>query len=137
MSEGLWIAVAVIAVLVVAALAVGLVRYRRSRISLPPGRDETTAVDRSGGYTASSGITFSRTEDLAPTVGEDAEVPRDAPKRTISEVHLPEPEVLAPPEPEVIEPEIIAPPEPEAAPEPGLAPRPAPAPAPAPAPPAP
>ena len=78
MSEGLWIAIAVIAVLIVAALVVGLVRYRRSRISLPPGRDETTAVDRSGGYAASSGITFSRTEDLAPTVGEDAEVPRDA-----------------------------------------------------------
>ena len=34
MSEGLWIALAVVAVLVVTALVVGFVRYRRSRISL-------------------------------------------------------------------------------------------------------
>ena len=63
----MWIAIAVIAVLIVAALVVGLVRYRRSRISLPPGRDETTAVDRSGGYTASSGITFSDLYDAYAT----------------------------------------------------------------------
>ena len=63
MTEGLWIAIAVIAVLVVAALIFGLIRYRRGRISLatPPDVDEQPkTIDRSGGYTASSGITFSQ-----------------------------------------------------------------------------
>ncbi len=50
-SEGLWIAIAVIAVLLVAALVVGLLRYRKRRISLARP-DTATPVDRSGGYTA-------------------------------------------------------------------------------------
>ena len=51
-----WIVVAVVAALIVVALAVGLVRYRRSRISLPTATTdtETKELDRSGGYTASS-----------------------------------------------------------------------------------
>jgi fused signal recognition particle receptor len=100
-SQGLWIALAVVAaLLVIAALVLGLVRYRRRRISL--ARPEPGALDRSGGYTASSGITFSRTPTTAPAedridtsglpaVGDDATIPRDAPRRTISDVHLPEP----------------------------------------------
>jgi len=123
-SQGLWIAVAVVAaLLVIAALVLGLVRYRRRRISLS-GRPETPAVDRSGGYTASSGITFSRTQvedriDTSglPAVGDDATVPRDAPRRTISDVELPEPETLAPPPPPAPE----APPVPEAPPAPEAA----------------
>ncbi|OBA75855.1 signal recognition particle-docking protein FtsY [Mycobacterium sp. 1554424.7] len=100
MSQGLWIAIAVAATLVViAALVLGLVRYRRRRISL--ARPEPGALDRSGGYTASSGITFSQTPTLdttgLPAVGDDATVPRDAPRRTISDVELPEPETFAPP----------------------------------------
>ena len=105
MSQGLWIAVAVLAALVViAALVIGLVRYRRRRISLS-GRPEPGAIDRSGGYTASSGITFSRTQTVEdrldtsglPAVGDDATIPRDAPRRTVSDIQLPEPETLAPP----------------------------------------
>lgn len=120
MWEGLWIATAVIAALVViAALTLGLVLYRRRRISLSP-RPERGVVDRSGGYTASSGITFSQTPTTQPAeridtsglpaVGDDATVPRDAPKRTIADVHLPEfePEPQAP---EVPEADAIAPPE--------------------------
>lgn len=108
MSEGLWIAIAVAATLVViAALILGLVRYRRRRISLTAASQEPSAIDRSGGYTASSGITFSQvappvqpadridTSGL-PAVGDDATVPRDAPRRTISDVLLPEPETAAP-----------------------------------------
>jgi fused signal recognition particle receptor len=104
-SQGLWIAIAVVAaVVVIAALVVGLLRYRRRRISLS-GRPEPGALDRSGGYTASSGITFSRTaptEDRIdtsglPAVGDDATVPRDAPRRAISDVQLPEPETVTPP----------------------------------------
>lgn len=105
MSEAVWIAIAVIAVLVVVALVVGLVRYRRRRISLSSA-DTATPVDRSGGYTASSGITFSKSATVEPVeridtsglpaVGDDATVPRDAPKRPIADVQLPEAPVAEP-----------------------------------------
>ncbi len=117
MSQGLWIAVAVVAVLVViTALVLGLVRYRRRRIRLP-ARSEPGVLDRPKGYTASSGITFSQTAPPAeridttvlPAVGDDATIPRDAPRRTISDVELPEPETLAPRPSEALE----APPAPE------------------------
>ncbi|MEM6109179.1 signal recognition particle-docking protein FtsY [Mycobacterium sp. 050272] len=113
MSQGLWIAIAVVAALVViAALVLGLTRYRRRRISLT--RPEPSALDRSGGYVASSGITFSQgapTVDTTglPAVGDDATVPRDAPRRTISDVQLPAPEA----EPEAVTPPPVAPPVPE------------------------
>lgn len=148
MSEGLWIAIAVVAVLLVTALVVGLVRYRRRRISLTPPPDTTKPVDRSGGYTATSGITFSQSAPPAPekvrpperidtsglpTVGDDAEVPRDAPKRSIADVQLPEPAPVTEPEPgPTPEPEPL--PEPEPTPEPQPIPEPTPEPAPAPEP---
>ncbi|SEH86502.1 signal recognition particle-docking protein FtsY [Mycolicibacterium rutilum] len=126
MTEGLWIAVAVIAVLLVAALVVGLVRYRRRRISLKSS-ETPAAVDRSGGYTASSGITFSQSAPTKPVqpaeridtsglpaVGDDATVPRDAPKRPIADVQLPDAPVVEPVEKPVPKPE----PEPEPEPEP-------------------
>ncbi|MBU9764467.1 signal recognition particle-docking protein FtsY [Mycobacterium sp. TNTM28] len=122
---GLWIAIAVVAVLVVVALTVGLVRYRRRRISLSEG-EATKSIDRSGGYTASSGITFSQTAaptaeriDTSglPAVGDDATIPRDAPKRTISDVQLPEPA----PEPTVAPETPAAPEVPEAPPAPEVA----------------
>ena len=126
-SEGLWIAIAVIAVLLVAALVVGLVRYRRRRISLT-SPDTATPVDRSGGYTASSGISFTQSAPAEPVeridtsglpaVGDDATIPRDAPKRPIADVALPEPvaEPQAPAEieaeaPAEVEVDAIAPPE--------------------------
>jgi fused signal recognition particle receptor len=100
---GLWIAIAVIAVLVVVALAVGLVRYRRRRISLSSA-DTATPVDRSGGYTASSGITFTKSVPAEPVeridtsglpaVGDDATIPRDAPRRPIADVQLPDPPLV-------------------------------------------
>jgi len=114
---GLWIAIAVIAVLLVAALVVGLVRYRRRRISLSSA-DTATPVDRSGGYTASSGITFTKSAPAEPVeridtsglpaVGDDATIPRDAPKRPVADVQLPEPplveaEVEAPAAPQEVE----------------------------------
>ncbi|MGV0785583.1 signal recognition particle-docking protein FtsY [Mycolicibacterium sp. XJ2] len=115
----LWIAIAVIAVLLVAALVVGLVRYRRRRIRLS-STETATPIDRSGGYTASSGITFSQSAPTAPSeridttglpaVGDDATIPRDAPKRPIADVQLPEPPVQERPAP--------APAEPAPAPEP-------------------
>ena len=119
MSEGLWIAIAVAAALVIiAALVLGLVRYRRRQISLS-GRQPPT-LDRSGGYTASSGITFSQSTPTVepvdridtsglPAVGDDATVPRDAPKRAISDVLLPEPEVITPTSAEPVVPEAAPP----------------------------
>lgn len=127
MSQGLWIAIAVIAALaIIAALVFGLVRYRKRQISLAP-KATPEAIDRSGGYTASSGITFSQTPTLQPkeridttglpAVGDDATIPRDAPKRPIAEVHLPEPpEPVVEPEP-TPEPEPVLEPTPEPAPE--------------------
>ncbi|WP_328353823.1 signal recognition particle-docking protein FtsY [Mycobacterium sp. NBC_00419] len=127
MSQGLWIAIAVIAVLVVAALIVGLVRYRRRQISLRRSSEAATPIDRSGGYTASSGISFTQSSATAtldapgqergdrgidtgvgrPGVGDDAAVPRDSVKRPISDVRLPEPPVVEEP----VEPEAPAVPE--------------------------
>ncbi|MCV7179126.1 signal recognition particle-docking protein FtsY [Mycolicibacterium sphagni] len=129
MSEGLWIAIAVIAVLVIAALVVGLVRFRRRQISLRPGSESPTPIDRSGGYSASSGITFTQSPTVdasggrergdsgigtgLPGVGDDAAVPRDSVKRPIADVRLPEPPVVIE-EPAAEEPaaeEPITPPE--------------------------
>lgn len=109
MSQGLWIAIAVIAILVVVALVVGSVLYRRRQVSLRSAPEATeieapTQVDRSGGYTAKSGIAFSQSaapeaDRLGvepghggglPGVGDDAAVPRDSRKRPISEVELPD-----------------------------------------------
>lgn len=118
MSQGLWIAIAIVAALVVIiALVLGLLRYRRRRISFST-RTEPGAIDPSGGYTASSGIIFSQSAPAdrldttgLPAVGDDATIPRDAPRRTISEVALPEPET---PETIVPPPAPAAPAEPEA-----------------------
>jgi fused signal recognition particle receptor len=117
-SEGLWIAIAVIAVLVVAAIVVGLVRFRRRQISLRPSSEGPTPIDRSGGYTASTGISFSQTPTVdttgLPGVGDDAALPRDSVKRPIADVRLPEPPVVEEPKTEVA-PEAPAVPEAPAA----------------------
>lgn len=109
---GLWIALAVVAVLVVAALVVGLVRYRRRRISLS-SPETATPIDRSGGYTSASTITFAQSTDAAglPAVGDDATIPRDVPKRSIADVRLPEPDVTEAPEAPAPKHDLIAPPE--------------------------
>ncbi len=122
MSEGLWIAIAVIAVVLIAALVVGLVRYRRGRIRLS-APDQATPIDRSGGYAASAGITFSASAPAEapagpdridssglPAVGDDATIPRDAPKRPIADVPLPEPPIEAlEPSVEALEPALETP----------------------------
>ncbi len=118
MSEGLWIALAVAAVLVaLTALVVGLVRYRRRRIRLsaPP---PTPGLDRSGGYTTGSGITFSQTATAEPPApAEPAEPPAPAepaeppaPPAPTRPAVPPEPaEPVKPPEPPAPPTETIAP----------------------------
>lgn len=102
-SQGLWIAIAVVAILVILTLVAGSVLYRRRQVSLRPGPqageiEAPTPVDRSGGYTAKSGISFSQSStstapDRLPGVGDDAAAPRDSLKRPITEVSLPVPPI--------------------------------------------
>jgi fused signal recognition particle receptor len=117
-SEGLWIAIAVIAVLVIAALVVGLVRFRRRQISLRPSSEGPTPIDRSGGYTASTGITFTHSPAVditgLPGVGDDAALPRDSVKRPIDDVRLPEPPVAGEPKTQSAPVTEVAPAEPAA-----------------------
>ena len=70
-------------------------RYRRRQISLQRSTEAATPIDRSGGYSASSGITFTQSSGSGlPGVGDDAAVPRDSVKRPIAQVRLPEPPVI-------------------------------------------
>ena len=108
MSSQAWILLAVVAALVLIALVAGTVLYRKRRISLAPPPERPQVEDRSGGYKAGAGFSFSqggtataprptlpeRTDtEGQPRVGDDASIPRDAPKRGIKEVRLPDPPV--------------------------------------------
>lgn len=116
MTTELWIVVAAVLALLIVVLVVGLVLQRRRRVSLST-RDtdapDAPEIDRSGGYTAGTGFDFSRgtstptpspvradtptvpplertDTDDQPRVGDDASVPRDAPKRGITDISLPD-----------------------------------------------
>ncbi|MBY8856228.1 signal recognition particle-docking protein FtsY [Nocardia sp. CA2R105] len=117
MTAQAWILIAVIAAILVVALVVaGFVRYKRGRVTLAPATSDKEVTDRSGGYTASGGFSFSqggagtgtlappepepvpieRTDDEGqPHIGDDAAIPRDSVRRGITDVRLPEPEVDA------------------------------------------
>ena len=91
MSQGLWIAIAVVAILAILALVVGSVLYRRRQVSLRPAPEPVeieapTKVDRSGGYTAKTGITF--TQSSAPAT---VERPVPPPQRQSSAPPIVEP----------------------------------------------
>ncbi|MGW4089589.1 signal recognition particle-docking protein FtsY [Nocardia sp. NPDC004750] len=105
-SPEVWILIAAVAALLLVVLVAGFVRYKRGRVSLTPPTQEKEVTDRSGGYAASGGFTFSRggaaTEpqpvertdtEGQPHVGDDAAIPRDAPKRGITNVPLPDADV--------------------------------------------
>lgn len=106
-TSEVWILIAAIAAVLLVALVAGYALNKRRRVSLTAPVTETKEVtDRSGGYQASSGFSFSqggakpapepvrveRTDDEGqPHVGDDAAIPRDAPKRAIHDVRLPDP----------------------------------------------
>ncbi len=111
-SSEAWILIAAIAAVVLVALVVGFVRYRSGRVSLTAPTEDKELTDKSGGYKASGGFSFSqggtatatRPEPLPaertdtegqPHIGDDAAIPRDAPRRGITNVPLPEPTDLA------------------------------------------
>ncbi|WP_207894547.1 signal recognition particle-docking protein FtsY [Tamaricihabitans halophyticus] len=107
-SESVLITIGVVIVLLLAvALVVGLTLARRRRISLTARDEESPETPKGGGYQAGGGISLAtggqpevdepehpvaeRTEvDGQPAVGDDAAVPRDAPRRDIVDVDLPE-----------------------------------------------
>nr|WP_067827254.1 signal recognition particle-docking protein FtsY [Nocardia inohanensis] len=118
MTAQAWILIAAIAAVLLVAFVSGFVLYKRRRISLTPAaREQQELPDRSGGYTAGGGFSFSegggaatlpkpkpkpepvplpveRTDDEGqPHIGDDAAVPRDSGKRSIHDVRLPEPEL--------------------------------------------
>ncbi|MFF2086302.1 signal recognition particle-docking protein FtsY [Nocardia sp. NPDC058176] len=112
MSSQAWILIAAIAAVLLVALVAGFVLYKRRQISLAPPEPDKELTDRSGGYTAAGGFSFSqggsaptlprpepvpeRTDvEGQPHVGDDAAVPRDAPRRSITDVPLPEADVTA------------------------------------------
>ncbi len=144
MSSNLWFWIIVVVVVVLTiALVAGLTIARRRKISLAEAEqvEEGDAPPRGGGYSAGGGIALApggpmdgapdvpssppvhpvqeRTEvDGQPGVGDDASVPRDAPRRGIVDVRLPtedvsEAERIA----EVPEPELTAGPAPVVVPE--------------------
>ncbi|MFE3443796.1 signal recognition particle-docking protein FtsY [Nocardia sp. NPDC059180] len=111
-SSEAWILIAAIAAVLLVALVVGFVRYRSGRVSLTAPTEDKELTDKSGGYKASGGFNFSQggtatatpPEPLAaertdtegqPHIGDDAAIPRDAPRRGITNVPLPEPTDLA------------------------------------------
>ncbi|MET8774833.1 signal recognition particle-docking protein FtsY [Nocardia sp. NPDC004654] len=114
MSSEAWILIAAVAALLVVAFVAGFVLYKRRRVSITAPKPEKELTDRSGGYTAAGGFSFSqggaatatrpeptleRTDtEGQPHVGDDAAVPRDAPRRGITNVPLPDGDVLTQPE---------------------------------------
>lgn len=119
MNTGIIIGIVIAVVVILALIVAGLVLARRRRISLHDDAQTQVVdgskpqVDRSGGYKASSGFSFSqggaasgtavaeppeptvapteRTEvDGQPGVGDDASVPRDSERRGITNVTLPD-----------------------------------------------
>ena len=113
MASNLWFwIVVVVVVLLAVALVAGLTVARKRRISLTETKrvEDERAKPKGGGYQAGGGISLApgggqtaekpaapphpvedRTEvDGQPGVGDDAAVPRDAPRRDIVDVPLPE-----------------------------------------------
>ncbi|RDI69464.1 signal recognition particle-docking protein FtsY [Nocardia pseudobrasiliensis] len=119
MTAQAWILIAAIAAVLVVALVSGFVLYKRRRVTLTPAAPDKELADRSGGYTASGGFNFSqggqpvtleRTDDEGqPHIGDDAAIPRDSARRTITDVRLPEADVEETPVAEAVPVEETAP----------------------------
>ncbi|WP_040797512.1 signal recognition particle-docking protein FtsY [Nocardia higoensis] len=118
MSAQAWIVIAAVAALLLVAFVAGFVLYKRRRVSITEPAPDKELTDRSGGYTAAGGFTFSQGSATAtrpepvqrgpkpvertdtegqPHIGDDAAIPRDAPKRGITNVALPDADVAEAP----------------------------------------
>ncbi|WP_032403592.1 signal recognition particle-docking protein FtsY [Rhodococcoides fascians] len=131
MSNQAWIIVAAIAAVLLVVLVVGLVLSRRRRVSLKSDEaariEDAATKDRSGGYTAGSGFSFSQgtatAEPVAPAPKPVPPAPKPVPKPVETSPVEPTPVAPTPTqdEPEVLEPEapvfepqepVVEPPEP-------------------------
>ncbi|WP_024796690.1 signal recognition particle-docking protein FtsY [Tomitella biformata] len=123
MNSTLWIVIAVVAVLLVAAVIAGTVLYRRRQISLT-GTAEPQQVgekkDAPGGYQTGSGFNFSEGEGAPTPAAEAPAAPKhEAPETEAPQVQVPPhaPKHEAPITPEVVDPEVVEPAPVEKAPE--------------------
>ena len=121
MSNQAWIIVAAIAAVLLVVLVVGLVLSRRRRVSLKSDEaariEDAAAKDRSGGYTAGSGFSFSQgtatAEPVVPKAPKPAE-PKPAEPKPVENIPVEPPPVVPAPEPVEsetvwIEPEVLEP----------------------------
>ncbi|WP_032378182.1 signal recognition particle-docking protein FtsY [Rhodococcoides fascians] len=116
MSNQAWIIVAAIAAVLLVVLVVGLVLSRRRRVSLKSDEaariEDAATKDRSGGYTAGSGFSFSQgtatAEPVAPAPNPVPPAPKPVPKPVETSPVEPTPVAPTPTqdEPEVLEPEV-------------------------------
>ncbi|MFD6673487.1 signal recognition particle-docking protein FtsY [Rhodococcus zopfii] len=98
MSTAAWIIIAAVLAVVLVALVVGLTLYRRRQVSLtsaPTPELEAEPKDRSGGYKAQSGFSFSQ----GSTATAPPPVERPAPRPEPPTVKLPQEVTEAPPAP--------------------------------------
>lgn len=124
MSNQAWIIVAAIAAVLLVVLVVGLVLSRRRRVSLKSDEaariEDAAAKDRSGGYTAGSGFSFSQgtatAEPVVPKPPKPAEPkpvePKPAEPKPVENIPVEPPPVVPAPEPVEsetvwIEPEVL------------------------------
>ncbi|WP_176460644.1 MULTISPECIES: signal recognition particle-docking protein FtsY [Nocardiaceae] len=115
-SNQAWIIVAAIAAVLLVVLVVGLVLSRRRRVSLKSDEaariEDAAAKDRSGGYTAGSGFSFSQgTATAEPVVPKP---PKPAEPKPVENIPVEPPPVVPAPEPVEsetvwIEPEVLEP----------------------------
>ncbi len=121
MSNQAWIIVAAIAAVLLVVLVVGLVLSRRRRVSLKSDEaariEDAAAKDRSGGYTAGSGFSFSQgtatAEPVVPKPPKPAE-PKPVEPKPVENIPVEPPPVVPAPEPVEsetvwIEPEVLEP----------------------------
>ena len=112
MSNQAWIIVAAIAAVLLVVLVVGLVLSRRRRVSLKSDEaariEDAATKDRSGGYTAGSGFSFSQGTATAEPVPPAPKPVPPAPKpvETFPVEPTPVPPTHTRDEPEVLDPEV-------------------------------
>ncbi|MBY3984857.1 signal recognition particle-docking protein FtsY [Rhodococcus fascians] len=114
MSNQAWIIVAAIAAVLLVVLVVGFVLSRRRRVSLKSDEaariEDAATKDRSGGYTAGSGFSFSQgtatAEPVPPAPKPVPPAPKPVETFPVEPTPTPVPPTHTPDEPEVLDPEV-------------------------------
>ncbi|MFF0814287.1 signal recognition particle-docking protein FtsY [Rhodococcus sp. NPDC003318] len=110
MTTGAWIAIAAVLAVLIVALVVGTVLYRKRQVSLTPKADQPEALgeakDRSGGYKSAGGFSFSEggTTTAPPAPAPKPVEPKIVEKPLVEKpVEVEKPVVQAPAESPVVE----------------------------------